>query len=63
MIAKFSARSARAIIAAVTTAVCLGSGATLMASAAPVAAVASAHPGGTTFMVSGGTGNNGTPWT
>jgi hypothetical protein len=63
MIANFSARSARAVIVAVTTAVCLGTGATLMASAAPVTAVASAHPGGATSMASGDTGNNGTPWT
>ena len=62
MSAYFSARPAKAVIAAVVTAVCLGSGAaaTLTASATPVAAVASAHPSGTTFNA---TGNNGTPWT
>jgi hypothetical protein len=62
MSAYFSARSAKAAIAAVVTAVCLGSGAaaTLTASATPVAALASAHPSGTTLNAAG---QDGTPWT
>lgn len=66
MSAYFSARSVKATIAAIVTAVCLGSGAaaTLTASAAPVTALASAsapaHSGDMTFN---STGNGGTPWT
>jgi len=62
MSAYFSARSAKAVIAAVVTAVSLGSGAaaTLTASATLVAALASAHPSDTTPNA---TGDDGTPWT
>jgi hypothetical protein len=64
MSAYFSARSVKAVIAAIVTAVCLGSGAaaTLTASAAPVTALASApaHQGNMTFNSNG---DGGTPWT